>query len=232
MAKQVKLSARARTYVGGSVANKLKREGLIPAVVYGGKEQPLPLQVGARDISNVLSHARGENILVELEIENAGQITSRMALIQEVQHAPLSGAVVHVDFHAINMNEVLNTAVPIEPRGEPAGVKSAGGILEQSLRTLEIECLPKDLPEVLHIDVSGLNIGDSIHVKQIVLPAGVKALDDPDLTVFLCAAPAVAEVEAPAAAAAAGEAPAAEPEVIKEKKEEGAPEKKAAPEKK
>jgi large subunit ribosomal protein L25 len=222
MAKQVKLSARARTQVGGTVANKLKREGLIPAVIYGGKEGALPLQVGARDISNVLSRARGENILVELEIDNAGSTSSRMALIQEVQHATLSGGIVHVDFHAINMNEVLHTTVPLEPRGEPAGVKSFGGILEQSLRSLEIECLPKDLPEVLSIDVSGLNIGDSIHVKHIMLPEGVKALDDGDLTVFLVAAPAVVEV-APVAAAAAV---AAQPEVIKEKNEEAAPEKK------
>jgi large subunit ribosomal protein L25 len=223
MAKQVKLSARARTHVGGSVANKLKREGLIPAVIYGGKQESLPLQVGARDITNILSHAVGENILVELEIENAGKTTSRMALIQEVQHALLSNAIVHVDFHAVNMNEALHTSVPVEPRGEPAGVKSFGGILEQSLRSLDIECLPKDLPEVLIVDVSGLNIGDSIHVRHIQLPDGVKTLEDADLTVFLVAAPAVVEV-APVAAAAA--APAAQPEVIKEKKEDATPEKK------
>src|SRR5271166_5442210 len=105
MAKQVKLSASARNQIGGTVANKLKREGLIPAVIYGGKEAPLPLQVGAREIGNLLSHARGENILVELEIDNAGATTNRMALIQEVQHAPLTGGIVHVDFHAVNMNE-------------------------------------------------------------------------------------------------------------------------------
>ena len=221
MAKQVKLSVSARARIGGTVANKLKREGLVPAVIYGGKEAPLPLQVGAREINNLLSRARGENILVELEIENAGAKTSRMALIQEVQHETLSGGIVHVDFHAVSMNEVLHTSVPIEGRGEPAGVKSFGGILEQLLRSLEIECLPKDLPEVLSIDVSGLNIGSSIHVKHIMLPAGVKALHDPDLTVFLVAAPAVVEVAAPAAAAAP-----AQPEVIKEKKEEAAPEKK------
>jgi large subunit ribosomal protein L25 len=121
------------------------------------------------------------------------------------------------------MNELLHTSVPIEPRGEPAGVKSFGGILEQSLRSLDIECLPRDLPEVLYIDVSGLNIGSSIHVRHIQLPPGVKALDDADLTVFLVAAPAVVEVVAPVAAAAA---PAAQPEVIKEKKEDAAPEKK------
>jgi large subunit ribosomal protein L25 len=222
MAKQVKLSARARAQIGGTVANKLKREGLVPAVIYGGRDAPLPLQVGARDITTVLSHARGENILVELEIESDGAKTSRMALIQEVQHEPLTGGIVHVDFHAINMNEVLHTSVPVEPQGESIGVRSFGGILEQSLRSLDIECLPKDLPEVVYVDVSPLNIGDSIHVKDLPLPVGVKALDDADLTVFLVAAPAVVEVAAPAAAAATP----AQPEVIKEKKEEAAPEKK------
>ena len=226
MAKQVKLTASARTQIGGTVANKLKREGLIPAVIYGGKEKPLPLQVGSRDLSTLLSRARGENILVELEIEQGGARNNRMALIQEVQHEPLSGKIVHVDFHAVNMNEMLHTSVPVEPRGEPMGVKSFGGILEKSLRSLEIECLPKDLPEVLSIDVSGLNIGSSIHVKHIMLPEGVTALDDAELTVFLVAAPAVAEVVAPAAAAAV-----AQPEVIKEKKDEAGGEKKA-PEKK
>jgi large subunit ribosomal protein L25 len=219
MAKQVKLSAQTRAHVGGSVRNKLKREGLIPAVVYGGKEPSLPVQVGARDISNLLSRAVGENILVELEIDSDGQKSSRMALIQEVQHATLTGGIVHVDFHAINMNETLHTSVPIEPEGESVGVKSFGGILEQSLRSLEIACLPKDLPEVLVVNVSGLNVGDSIHVRHINLPEGVKAIDDAELTVFLVAAPAVAEVVAPAAAAGATPA---QPEVIKEKKEEPA----------
>jgi large subunit ribosomal protein L25 len=223
MAKQVKLSARARVQIGGTVANKLKRDGLIPAVIYGGKEAPLPLQVGAREINTLLSHARGENILVELEIDNAGATTNRMALIQEVQHAPLSGGIVHVDFHAVNMNELLHTSVPVEAVGEASGVKNYGGILEQSLRSLDIECLPKDLPEVISVDVSGLEIGSSIHVKHLPLPAGVKATVDEDLTVFLCAAPAVVEVAAPAAAAGATPA---QPEVIKEKKEEAAPEKK------
>jgi large subunit ribosomal protein L25 len=222
MAKQVKLSARTRTHVGGSVRNKLKRDGLVPAVIYGGKEAPQPLQVGARELGTLLSHARGENILVELEIENDGAKSTKMALIQEVQHATLSGAIVHVDFHAVNMNEVLHTSVPIESEGESIGVRSFGGILEQSLRSLEISCLPKDLPEVISVDVSALKVGDSLHVKDLPLPAGVTALDDADLTVFLVAAPAVAEVVAPVAAAGA---PAAQPEVIKEKKDEGAAEK-------
>jgi large subunit ribosomal protein L25 len=220
MAKQVKLSASARTQIGGSVRNKLKSEGLIPAIIYGGKEESLPVQVGARDLSNILAHALGENILVELEIDNAGKKANRMALIQEVQHEPLTGSIVHVDFHAVNMNEALHTSVPIEPQGEPIGVKSYGGILEQSLRSLEIKCLPKDLPEVIYVDVSALNVGDSVHVRDLALASGVEALEDADLTVFLCAAPTVAAEPEPAAAAGATPA---QPEVIKEKKEEGAP---------
>jgi large subunit ribosomal protein L25 len=126
------------------------------------------------------------------------------------------------------MDETLRTSVPLEPRGEPSGVKNSGGILEQNLRQLEIECFPKDLPEVLYVDVSALEIGTYIHVRDIPLPQGVTVLDDADLTAFLVAAPAVAEVAAPVAAAAA-----AGPEVIKEKKEEApAGDKKPAAEKK
>ncbi len=216
MAKQVKLSAQVRPGVGRSAVNHLKKKGIVPAVIYGGKTEAQPLQVAARDIKALLSHAVGENFLVELEIDNAGSKATRMALIQEVQHAPLSGDVLHVDFHAVNMNEKLTASIPIEPTGEASGVKNFGGILEQSLRSLEIECLPGDLPEIIRINVSGLNIGDSIHVKHIQLPDGVVALDDADLTVFLCAEPKVEEEPA-----AASETP-AQPEVIKEKKEEPA----------
>lgn len=223
MAKQVKLTAQTRLQTGGSVSKKLKRRGLVPAIVYGGKDQAQALQLSARDLKTLLSHTVGENILVELEIESNGGKTNRMALIQEIQHEPLTGGVVHVDFHAVNMNEALRTSVPVEPTGEPNGVKNFGGLLEQSLRSLEIECLPKDLPEIITVDVSALNVGDSIHIKDIQLPDGVTAMDDADLTVFLVAAPTV--VEEPTAAA--GTAPAAEPEVIREKKEEaGAAEKK------
>ena len=219
MAKQVKLTAKTRLQTGGSVSKKLKRQGLVPAVVYGAKNEPQTLQLAARDIKTLLSHAIGENILVELEIEGDAGKSNRMALIQEVQHEPLSGDVVHVDFHAVNMNEALRTSVPVEPTGEPNGVKNFGGLLEQSLRSLEVECLPKDLPERITVDVSALNIGDSIHVKDIPLPPGVTAMEDADLTVFLVAAPTV--VEEPVAPAA-GVAPTAEPEVIREKKEEAA----------
>jgi large subunit ribosomal protein L25 len=216
MAKQVKLKAEPRTTTGRAAARRLKSRGIIPAVVYGGKEESQPLQVSARDISVMLSHASGENILVELEI--AGHKGTRTALLQEVQHSPVGGDVLHVDFHAISMDEKIEASVPLEPFGMAIGVKNFGGLLDQNLRSLTIECLPKDLPDKISVDVSGLNIGDAIHVRDIKLPEGVVAKVQPDLTVFSVMAPtAEEEPVTPEAEAAA----AAGPEVITAKKEEG-----------
>src|SRR5213082_1777100 len=215
MAKQVKLKAEPRTNVGRSGVNKLRARGIIPAVIYGGKVKPQPLQVTARDINAMMSHASGENVLVDLEI--AGEKSNRAALVQEVQHSPVGGEIVHVDFHAISMDETIQAEVPLEPTGTPVGVKTFGGLLEESLRALSIECLPRDLPDRITVDVSQLNIGDSIHVRDIQFPQGVTPKVQPDLTAFSVVAPVVEEepVVAEAEAAAAG------PEVITEKKEGG-----------
>ncbi|MGE5207975.1 MAG: 50S ribosomal protein L25 [Alphaproteobacteria bacterium] len=213
MAKQVKLKAEPRQDVGRSAVNKLRTRGLIPAVIYGGKGKPQPLQVAARDINAMMSQASGENVLVELEI--AGETPSRTALVQEVQHSPVSGDIRHVDFHAISMDQMIEAEVPLQPVGTPVGVKTFGGLLEQSLRALPIECLPGDLPDRIVVDVSQLNIGDAIHVRDIQLPSGVTAKVQPDLTAFSVVAPVVEEERAPTEAEAAG------PEVITEKKEEG-----------
>ena len=132
MAKQVKLTAQRREATGRSAIRKLKARGIVPAIVYGGKDKPQPLQVSRRDISLMLSHASGENILVELEI--TGEKGSRMAMIQEIQHSPVGGNVLHIDFHAVSMDEKIEADVPLEPVGVANGVKNFGGLLEQSLR--------------------------------------------------------------------------------------------------
>src|SRR5437763_16074760 len=163
MAKQVKLKVEPRTATGRSAARRLKARGIVPAVVYGGKEKSQPLQVSARDINAMLSHASGENILVELEI--AGQKAAKTALLQEVQHSPVGGDILHVDFHAISMDEKITADVPREQVGIATGVKNFGGLLEQHLRSLTIECLPQALPAKLTADVSALAIGESIHVR-------------------------------------------------------------------
>jgi large subunit ribosomal protein L25 len=207
MAKQVRLAAQRRTALGRSAVRKLKTAGTVPAVIYGGNDQPEPLQVSRRDINAILSHASGENILVELDI--AGD-TNRLALVQEVQHAPLGGEVLHVDFHAVSMDEMIEADVPLEPIGTANGVKNFGGLLEQNLRSLSIECLPRDLPDLIQVDVSALNVGDAIHVREIPLPSGVTTRMPGDLTAISVMAPTVEE--APAAVAATA------PEVITEKK--------------
>jgi large subunit ribosomal protein L25 len=212
MAKQVKLKAEPRTATGRSAARKLKARGIVPAVIYGGKEKSQPLQVAARDINVMLSHASGENILVELEI--AGEKSNRTALVQEIQHSPLGGTVLHIDFHAISMDEKIQADVPLEAIGIANGVKNFGGLLEQNLRSLTIECLPRDLPDRITVDVSALNIGDSIHVRDIQLPSGVTAKVQLELTAFSVLEPAVEEEPVPAVV----EGAAAGPEVITEKK--------------
>lgn len=218
MAKQQKVSAQTRTGIGRSAVNKLKQQGLVPAVVYGGHDKPVTLQVNARDIGNLLSHATSEHILVDLHIADGSQTTNRLALIQEVQHDPIRGSVLHVDFHAVRADEKIHAQIPVEAFGEPSGVKNFGGILEIALHSIEIECLPKDLPEIIRIDVSELNVGQAIHVKDIALPEGVHARHDGELTVVRVAAPKVEAEPTPAAEAAA----ATGPEVIKEKKDDAA----------
>lgn len=211
MSNRVTLKAQQRTAMGRNAVKKLKAAEAVPAIIYGSGAEPKPLQVSRRELDTILSHAVGENILVDLEINEDGKTSSRLALIQEVQHHPVNRAVLHVDFHAVSVNETLVAEIPVEPEGEAVGVKTYGGLLEQSLRSIEVECLPKDLPEVIRVDVSGLNIGGSLHVKDLPLPEGVTAVTDGDVTVFLVSEPKVsAETETTAEVTA--------PEVIREKK--------------
>lgn len=215
MAKQVKLAARPRPESGRNAVKQVRARGAVPAVIYGAKNEAANLEVSRREIEALLSHAVGENILVELEIEEGGKTTNRLSLIQEVQHHPLRGDVLHVDFHAVSMTEEIEAEIVIEAFGEADGVKNFGGLLEQNMRTVTIKCLPQNLPEIIRVDVSPLKVGDSIHVRDLPLPKEVTAVGDTDLTVFTVAEPTVVE-EPVAAPAAAG------PEVLKEKKPDAA----------
>ena len=136
MAKQQKLVAQTRPTSGRSAVNKIKQQGLVPAVVYGGQDKPINLSINAREIGNILAHATSEHFLVDLEIADGGTKTNRLALVQEVQHHPVRGDILHIDFHAVSMNETITSEIPIEPTGEPAGVKTGGGLLENPGRAL------------------------------------------------------------------------------------------------
>ena len=218
MAQQAKLSVQTRTQVGRNAIKKVRKEGLIPGVIYGVGQEPINLEVNGRQLLTVLAHASSENILLELEIVDGDNKRNSLAMIQEVQHHPIQRQILHVDFHAVSATEKITAEVPIETIGEPIGVKTNGGLLEHNLRDLEVECLPADLPERIEVDVTNLDINQSIHVKDLKLPLGVEAVTDADLTVVAVSAPRVDEEPAEAL----GATPAA-PEVITAKKpEEGA----------
>lgn len=221
MANQISLKAKARKAQGKNEVNQIRNQGLIPGVIYGRKTSPLSIELSLRDLQTALRKTSSENILVDLQLDNDGKTESRFALVQEIQHDYLRDKYLHVDFHEVAQDETIHLEVAVEAQGEAAGVKTGGGLLEHTLRTLHIECLPKDIPEAIWVDVSALNIGESIHVKDIVAPEGVKITSQPELTVMACVAPKAEE-----AVTAATDAP-KEVEVIKEKKAEG--DAKAAP---
>lgn len=216
MAKQLKLTAQPRTETGRQASRRLRSGGMIPANIYSGGSPASKLKVSEREIASLLSHAVGENLLVDLEV--AGEPKTRLALIQEVQHEPVSGRVIHVDFLEVSMDKPIQTEVIIEPSGEPDGVRNYGGLLEQLIRHITIECLPKDLPEVITADVTHLGLNQSLHVRDLPLPPGVKALTEGDLAVFLVSEPRVSSE-------AASETAPAQPEVLKEKKKDEAADK-------
>jgi large subunit ribosomal protein L25 len=222
MAKAIQLKAQPRSGAGTVEAKKARHAGLVPAVIYGrhlGK--PQNLQLNAKELTAALGKTSGEHVLVDLEIAG-GEKT--LALIQDVQHHALKRHIMHLDFHALRADEKMHTTVPVLVFGEASGVKNSGGIIEQLLRSIEVQCLPKDLPDSIVIDVTPLEIGDAIHIKDLPLPEGVTALGNPETSVLHVAAPAVEEVAATAAEGAA----ASEPEVIKEKKPEAGAEAAAA----
>lgn len=213
--KSVPLKAFPRTLVQRGAVKKLRASGRVPATIYGRQAKPQNLEVVYDDISDLLHHSVSENLLVDLSVENDAR-AKRLALVQEIQHHPLSGKVLHVDFHEVAENEKVTVSVPVETTGEAAGVKTGGGSLTHVMLKLKVRSLPKDLPEQITIDVTALEIGKSIHLGEIVAPAGVEILGDKHLTVVSVAAPRAEEEVAPAAdAKAAGDV-----EMTKEKKDE------------
>lgn len=219
MAKQVQLKAKSRTGTGKTLVKQLRSQGAIPGVIYGAHTQPFSIAIDMKDFEKALHHATSENVLVDLQVEESGKTKNRLALIQEVQHHPVTDKVLHVDFHEVSATEKLRTSVPVRAIGEPAGVKTGGGILEYVMRDVRVECLPKDLPEAIEINVEALEIGQGVHVGDIEAPAGVTLLDNKEQAVFIVAAP-ITEEEL-AAMTEAATTTAAEPEVIGAKPVEG-----------
>jgi len=215
MAKPKTLKADERARTGSGVLKQMRREGFVPSVVYGGGTENQNVKIDAKTLSDMLSHAASDSILVNLDIEGG---KPQLAFLQDVQHNALSGEILHVDFLAVDANTEITANLPLELEGESVGVK-AGGILEHMLHSLEVRCLPNDLPESLEADVSALDIGDMMHIGDMKLPEGVVATLSDDVVVALVAKARVVKDD-DEEAAEGGDA-ATEPEVTSEKPAEG-----------
>jgi large subunit ribosomal protein L25 len=226
--KAVPLTAYPRTALRRHGVKKLRAAARVPAVIYGRKRTPQNLEVKLKELEDLMHESVAENVLLDLAVEGDAE-PKRLALLQQVQHHPLSGGILHADFHEVAADERVVITVPVETTGEALGVKTGGGVLEHVLFKLKVRALPQDLPEVLVLDVSPLDIGHAIHIGDIQPPPGVEILGSKNITVIAVSAP-VTEAEEAAAAEAAQAGP-LEPEVLKEKKEEGAEGAEAAPEK-
>ncbi len=217
--KSVPLTASPRKLARRAGAKSLRSSGSIPAVIYGRQAQPQNLELKSREMEDLIHHSASETLLVDLAVKEDAR-PKRLALVQEVQHHPLSGKILHVDFHEVAEDEKVTIWVPVETVGEPEGVKADGGVLEHVLFKIKARALPKDLPEVVTVDVTALKIGQAIHLGEIPAPAGVEFLGDKNIPVIAVAAPRTEEEEAAATAEGAAAVP-GDVEMIKEKKEDG-----------
>ena len=202
MSQRSVLQAAPRTASTTTALKRLRKQGLVPAIVYGKGFENKNVEVNAKAFRDLLSHSTSENVLVDLNIEGSG---AQLALIQDVQHNAITGGFVHIDFHAVREDEKIHAHVPIELVGEPVGVKAGGGLLQHTIHSLDIACLPKDLPERITVDVSELGLGQALHIGEIQFPEGVTTRLGKGVVIALVAEPKVS-AEAEAAAAAATEA--------------------------
>jgi len=195
MSEDIIIEAGLREESGSGPSGRLRKAGWLPAVVNDEDGASHAIRLNMHDFELLLHHHAGEHLLVDLRID--GQRV-RKCLLQDVQHDPVTGGLLHADFHEISMTEKIAVTVPIEVVGEAVGVKMGGGVLEQLLREVEIECLPGNLPEQLTMDVSALEIGDSLQVGDLQVGDKVTLLTSPDIAVVSVSAPRLEEPSAEA----------------------------------
>jgi large subunit ribosomal protein L25 len=223
MSKTVSLQVSQRAGIGRTALKAVRKSGRVPGVLYGKSKNEAvrsrPIAIEAKKLAALLQSSSSENVLVDVEItdDSGKKIDQHLALLLDVQHHPIKDYIIHIDLHEIAQDEILHAEVPVTSVGEPVGVKTGGGLLETMLRTIRVACLPRNLPELITVDVSHLEIGHSVHVRELALPEGVTVSNPPELPVFSVFAPKEEVVATPASEVK-------QPEVIKEKKvDEAAP---------
>lgn len=213
----LEIQADARDAGSKQKARRLRRGGKIPAVLYGPKTQPVSLELNAKEFSTRIAGLEGSHLVRLKSATNS--LAEKVALVKDMQYHPLTGDVVHADLYEVDLTAKLQVHVPLHFVGKAVGV-TLGGILQPIVREIEVECLPLDIPAFFDVEVSGLDIGDSLHIEDLQMPGGVTAIFDTNFALVTVATPTVEEAPtaaAPAEGAAAAAAPAAE-----EKKEGGA----------
>jgi large subunit ribosomal protein L25 len=192
MAEKVGLTAAPRDHRGKGAARRMRQAGRVPAVVYGHGVESRAVSVDAHELERLFSRISVENTLIDLKID--GQRRAIRTLVREVQSHPYKPEVLHVDFYQVRMDEEIHLEVPIRLTGTAAGVKE-GGVLQHALYDLPVRCLPDAIPEVLEIDVSALDIGESLHVSDLTIPEGVTVEMDPERTICSVVPPTVPALE-------------------------------------
>jgi large subunit ribosomal protein L25 len=213
--EEIVLEAQLREGTGRAKVKDLRESGYLPAVVYFHGKDALAVKVSRSSLLKLVHQYRLESVIINLKIKDDKQAKGRPCLVKEIQYDPVKEDIIHVDFNEISLTESIKVNVPIQAKGEAIGVKQEGGSLEHLLWEIEVECLPTSIPKEIQVDITALKMGDAIHIKDIVFPEGVKPLQDETAVVLHVVAPMKEEVPAEGVE---GEA-AAEPEVIKEKKE-------------
>jgi large subunit ribosomal protein L25 len=210
---QVQLVADVRTERGKEAASRLRRQGILPAVLYGGKSGNIPLSVDLHDLHHIVAKGGGETTLINLAINQEKEIKTVPVIIKELQIDPVKRTLIHADFLEITMGHVIEIHVPFELTGESPGVK-AGGILEFLTREITVECLPSKMAEHFNIDISALEVGDSVTVGDLSLGDDYKIITDHETVIVTIARPLLKEAEEEEEA----EAELEEPEVIQKGK--------------
>src|SRR3989441_3454057 len=213
------LEATTRETFGKNEARRIRREGKVPAVLYGGDTKgATPIAVEPRALLKILHSESGQNTLISLKLAGAGDTR---VLVKDFQVDPVTHQVLHADFYRVAMDKLIQVTIPVVVKGEPKGVKQQGGILEFIRREIEVECLPADIPENVEVDVSELMLHQGIRVRDLTVDPKWTPKSDPDMMLVHVIMPKAEEVAAPAAeAAAAAPVVPAEPEVIKKGKKE------------
>jgi len=193
------LGVELREGRGKGVSRKLRAAGRIPGICYRRNAESIAVSLDPNELDRLLRKASsGINTLIDLTVAGGGDFDGRQVLIKELQRNPISGAYLHADLYAVDLKQTIHISIPVQLKGSAIGVTLGGGILDHATRELDVECLPDAIPEEFAVDVSELEIGQSIHVRDIEVLEGVEILNDRDVSIVSVVAPAVVEEEAPA----------------------------------